>query len=325
MQGELLMPHMKRLEAPGALVHIMARGIDGQIIFEEGADRDFFLARMNSSLIKCGCKCFAWCLMPNHYHFLIRAGEFPLSKLLRPVNGIYARRFNKKHNRTGYLFQDRFKSVLCQDMAYAEELIRYINLNPIRAGLVKSINGLLRYEWCGHAYLLGKAKAPGDAFLNREETLRRFGANPQAAVQKYLEFLADGIEPRRLKDAGRLGQAEAFELSGSKKGWPAVIGDPEFARNAMNRHAIALHRKHRQADYPAVLDKLALETCRKFKLSIDELQRKGRQNKRTQARMYFCSRAHYKELVPYGKIAEFLKITIPPVMRLADKERSASR
>ena len=105
------------------MVHIMARGLDGMTIFRDDADRDFFLSRLSKNLKRTGYTCHAWALMDNHYHLFLRTSEPPMSRLTRPLNGSYCRRFNRKYKRRGYMFQDRFKSVLCQDQEYAKLLI----------------------------------------------------------------------------------------------------------------------------------------------------------------------------------------------------------
>jgi len=126
---------------------------------------------------------------------------------MRPVNSGYAQYYNKKYKRRGYLFQDRFKSTLCQDQDYAEELIRYIHLNPLRAGKVKSLDQLKTFAWCGHGFLIGDVKnAYGEQFQNREEPLRRFGENETDAIKAYLQYLAQGCPGEDNKKAGGLTQ-----------------------------------------------------------------------------------------------------------------------
>jgi hypothetical protein len=240
-----------------------------------------------------------------------------MSSLMRPLNGNYARWFNKKHKRRGYLFQDRYKSILCQDQEYARQLIRYIHLNPLRAGEVSSLTQLRDWSWCGHGFMLSVKGANGEGFQDRNEALRRFGETPAEAVRFYLDFLQEGIDEEKPELSGILGEPERFEIAGSYKGWPAVIGDSAFARSAMERHAVATWRKHRQSDYQDILEKIALEICRKFEINENSLFSKGRRNSISQAREEFCFRAYYKEKLPLSVIARFLGITITPVSFLA--------
>ncbi|MBD3346483.1 MAG: hypothetical protein GF401_15625 [Chitinivibrionales bacterium] len=310
------MPRMNRLEFPGSLVHIMSRGIDGRRIFNNDNDRLKFLYLFARYQKNCGYRCLAWCLMNNHYHFLLRTNENPMSKLMRPLNGVYAQWFNNKEERNGYLFQNRFKSVLCQDQEYALHLIRYIHLNPLRAGLVSSLEELAAWKWSGHRYLLGLNGAIGRDFQHRKEALRRFGRTEKAAIKKYMIYLNEAVDPDKICNSGALSPEDSVEFDGSKKGWPAVIGDPEFVRNAMASHAIGNLRRHRQADYAEVLSKTANEVCRKYSLTIQELMSRSRLSTRSEARAYFCYKVRHDELLPYTAIASFLKITVPSAMSL---------
>jgi len=263
-----------------------------------------------------GHKCLAWCLMDNHYHLVLRSNENPLSGLMRPLNGAYARWFNKRHHRRGYLFQDRYKSILCQDLEYALQLIRYVHLNPLRAGKVASLTSLCDWKWSGHALLLGKPGALGREFQDCGEVLRRFGRDSTSARREYLAYLAEGIDPAHVSLAGELPHVESTESEGSHRGWPAVIGDPEYAKRAMAAHEIGSRRRHRKADYGAVLRKAAQETCREFGIGADELLVRGRRSARSAARARFCSRVHREELLPMSVIARHLNITIPSVAAL---------
>jgi len=303
----------------------MARGIDGVNIFNDDYDRTEFLNRLTGCMKKCRCKCLAWCLMNNHYHLLMRTDENPISRLMRPLNGGYALWFNRKYGRREYLFQDRFKSALCQDQDYAKQLIRYIHLNPIRAMVVKSLKQLNKWNWCGHAFLLGVKNASGAEFQDRLEALRRFSTKESDAIQQYLLYMEQGIDTRQLEKSGELSQTETFEISGSQKGWPAVIGDPEFVRDAMNRHEIGRIRKHRQADYSRVLEKIEKKVRSKFSFDEKALFKRGRRNDHTLARVEFCHVAHVNELLPLSVIARYLNISIPAVSKLINKAERNSR
>ena len=154
------MPRQKRLDAPGQLQHVMARGIERRKIFLDDKDRESFLERLANILEETQTQCYAWALIPNHFHLLLRTGPTPLSKVMRRLMTGYAVTFNKRHKRAGHLFQNRYKSVVCEEDAYLLELIRYIHLNPLRAGLVKDLKELDKYPWTGHSAILGRRKNP---------------------------------------------------------------------------------------------------------------------------------------------------------------------
>ncbi len=154
------MPRLARLDAPGLLQHVMARGIERREIFRDDKDRKSFLERFAIILEETQTQCYAWALIPNHFHLLLRTGITQLSKVMRRLMTGYAVTFNKRHKRSGHLFQNRYKSIVCEEDPYLLELIRYIHLNPIRAGLVKDLKELEKYPWTGHATILGKRKDP---------------------------------------------------------------------------------------------------------------------------------------------------------------------
>ena len=154
------MPRQARLDAPGLLQHVMARGIERRKIFLDDKDRESFLERFAIILEETQTQCYAWALIPNHFHLLLRTGPTPLSKVMRRLMTGYAVTFNKRHKRAGHLFQNRYKSVVCEEDAYLLELIRYIHLNPLRAGLVKDLKELNKYPWSGHSAILGRRKNP---------------------------------------------------------------------------------------------------------------------------------------------------------------------
>jgi REP element-mobilizing transposase RayT len=297
----------------------MAHSIENRNLFLDDDDRKEFLFRFEKKLKECDFQCYAWALMDNHYHLFIRINHLPLSKLMRGLNGGYAQYYNKKYKRRGYLFQNRFQSVLCQDQQYAIELVRYIHLNPLRAGKVKTLQELETWEWCGHGALIGNQSAIGANFQNRQDCLLRFGDNEKDAVHAYLKYLSESYRCEDVKKAGCLGDAEAAEITGSYKGRPAVIGDPDFVRSAMEQYALCLHRNHRKSDYPVVLNTIAKRISTGYELMEGELFKRGRKNKRTQARAAFCYESHNKEFIPLSVIASYLQMTISPVAALIKK------
>ncbi len=141
------MARQSRLDAPGALHHVMGRGIGGITLFVNNKDRQDFIARVADLSSDNALKVYAWALMGNHFHLLIRTGTQPLSKSMRKLLTGYVVNYNRRHTRYGHLFQNRYKSILCEDDPYLLELTRYIHLNPLRAGVVKSLKELRGYPW----------------------------------------------------------------------------------------------------------------------------------------------------------------------------------
>jgi len=180
------MPRLPRLDAPGAVHHVMLRGIERREIFVDNADRHDLLARLVRLVAELGFVCFAWAFMPNHLHLVIKTGPVPLSTLIARAATGYATRFNRRHDRVGHLFQNRFRSDLVKDSGHLRTLARYVHANPLRAGLVDSLNELTTYPWTGHAELVGISPA---ALVHRDEVLSWFGG--REGLQRWMEEPSD--------------------------------------------------------------------------------------------------------------------------------------
>ena len=178
------MPRQARLDAPGVLQHVMARGIERRKIFWDDKDRSLFLERLALILEETQTQCYAWALIPNHFHILLRTGPTSLSTVMRRLMTGYAVTFNLRHRRAGHLFQNRYKSIVCEEDAYLLELTRYIHLNPLRAKLVKDLKELDKYLWTGHSALLGKRKNPLIPKLEKEAKINpEISVNPACPVK----------------------------------------------------------------------------------------------------------------------------------------------
>ena len=207
------MPRGPRLDAPGTLHHVMARGIDRASIFRDDADRDDFLGRLGGLVISGAFTVYAWALLPNHFHLLVRSGNRPLARAMRSLLTGYAGAFNRRHKRHGHLFQNRYKSIVVEEDPYFLELIRYLHLNPLRAGVVASLRALDGYPYAGHAAILGTHPRPWQA---AGEVLEHFGRNPARARTAYRDFVSAG------SGQGRRPDLQGGGLVRSQGGWEAV-------------------------------------------------------------------------------------------------------
>ena len=174
------MPRKARIDAPGALHHIICRGIERSNIFRSDHDREDFISRLELVLLETQTPCYAWALIPNHFHLLLRTGKASISTVMRRILSGYAGGFNRRHRRAGHLFQNRYKSILCQDDLYLKELVRYIHLNPLRAKLVKTLSELDRYRFCGHSVVMGHRKSDWQDI----ETVLSFFGKRMSAVRR---------------------------------------------------------------------------------------------------------------------------------------------
>ena len=146
------------MDIPGALHHIMVRGINKSTIFGDDEDKARFLDRLGEKVAVDKGAIYAWALMKNHVHLLFKSGEKGVSSVMRKLLTWYAQYYNHRHHRRGHLFENRYKSILCDEDSYLLLLVRYIHLNPLRVDVVKTIQELDTYPWSGHRALIGKAK-----------------------------------------------------------------------------------------------------------------------------------------------------------------------
>ncbi len=207
------MPRGPRLDAPGVLHHVMARAGDRQLLFRDDQDRDDFVQRVATLADVRSLIVYAWVLLPNHFHLLAQTGSQPLARSMRSLLTGYAGAFNRRHHRRGHLFQNRYKSIVCEEEAYLLELVRYLHLNPLRAGIVSDLEALARYRYSGHATLLGHQEQP---WQETEAVLLRFAASLRNARQEYRTFVTAGVAQGRRPDL------QGGGLLRSQGGWTAV-------------------------------------------------------------------------------------------------------
>ena len=219
-----IMARKPRIEYPGAFFHIIARGNNRQDIFHDNEDRHKYLNRLAFYFGEGGVILYCFCLMTNHIHLLLEMGERPISRVLQRLHTWYVRYHNQKYERVGHLFQGRYKAVLCDKDAYLLELVRYIHLNPVRAGIVKDPG---EYSWSSHSVYLGLANFP---FLNTEFVLSQFANNMLYARKLYEDFVLARVSEGRREDLYKLTNqsilgkeafvAKVMELSGTKTSQP---------------------------------------------------------------------------------------------------------
>jgi putative transposase len=187
------MPRHARLDFEGCLHHLINRGIERRILFLDRTDYETFIELLETVITEGKHRCYGWVLMPNHFHLLVETGRELISKMMSSLKTKYALKFNRRHRRAGVLFQNRFKSVVCEKDTYFQELLAYIHLNPLRARLVPTLESLESDPWSGHGALLGKTEV---AWQSVEETLAHFGKRVSGARKSYLEFMANHRDMR---------------------------------------------------------------------------------------------------------------------------------
>jgi putative transposase len=215
------MPRQARLDVPGALHHLMLRGINKSSIFEDDQDRAQFLYRLEKNVTAASARVYAWVLMTNHAHILFKSGKQGISAVMRKQLTWYAQYYNRRHRRSGHFFENRYKSVLCDEDNYLLALIRYIHLNPLRAGIVKTLEELDRYPWCGHSAVIGKREC---SWIDTDNVLAHFGGTKRKARNEYRRFVGEGI------GMGRQPELTGGGLIRSKGGWSQVVSARRSSR-----------------------------------------------------------------------------------------------
>jgi REP element-mobilizing transposase RayT len=231
-----------RPDVPGVAHHVMMRGIDRRRIFRTDEDRLDFLSRLDSLLPEEGWRCFAWALMPNHAHLVIQSALGGLSRLMARLNTGYARGFNLRHRRSGYLFQNRFKSRIVCDDADLTGLVVYVLRNPLEARLVDSPCELGEYPWCGLGALMGRR--PARPFEATNACLSLFAPDRQSARERLRRWVSGSedapcVDPAAPKLAQAPRDADASVVGVSDAPRPCQI---RIAAPATSDHADLLAR-----------------------------------------------------------------------------------
>ena len=177
-----------RIEFPGALYHLTARGNARQDIFLDDEDRQLFLSVLERVVSRFHLLLHAYCLMDNHYHLVLETPEANLSKAVRQLNGVYTQAFNRRHGKVGHVLQGRFKAILVDRDSYLLELCRYVVLNPVRARITRKPD---TYRWSSYRASVGLTQAL--PFLTTDWLLAQFSKQRAAAQRKYRAFVAEGI------------------------------------------------------------------------------------------------------------------------------------
>jgi len=289
------MPRKARIDATGALHHIIVRGIERRKIFYDDADRDAFVSRLGKVLTETHTDCFAWALIPNHVHLLLRTGLTPIATVMRRLLTGYAVQFNRRHRRHGHVFQNRYKSILCQEDPYLKELVRYIHLNPLRARIVADYKSLKGFIYSGHCVLAKKSK---NDWQNTQYILSLFGKKISEARRLYIKFVEKGVSKGKrpeLVGGGlirSLGGWSAVKTSrGIKdriKGDERILGDGDFVQSVLVDCQQQFERRYHYQAMGYDFDWLVGRVAGMFEIENDIVTRPGRYPDTVEARSVLC-------------------------------------
>ena len=314
------MPRKARIDAPGALHHIIVRGIERRKIFRDDNDRLKFIERLRDILAETETPCYAWALIPNHFHLLLKTGLTPISTIMMRLLTGYAGHFNRRYRRHGHLFQNRYKSILCQEETYLLELVRYIHLNPLRAGLVTDMKSLNKYPFCGHSAVIGKVKRD---WQDVDYVLGFFGKNISDVKIKYKRFVEKGIKQGKrpeltggglLRSIGGWTALKSLRRGSVRdKGDERVLGDSDFVEAVLREADERLERSYQLKAKGFTIDNVAKRVAQVMDIPVELVWEKSRRPQIVEARSLLCYWASTELGIRMTDLARRLKLTQPAV------------
>lgn len=322
------MPRRARLDVPGALHHIMIRGINRSDIFQDDQDRAKFLERLGGDIVDATCSVYAWVLMTNHVHILFKSGAKGISTVMRKLLTWYAIYFNRRHRRTGHLFENRYKSIICDEDNYLLALIRYIHLNPIRAGMVKTLEELDRYQWSGHSVVIGKKECP---WMDIDYVLLQFNDTRRRARKAYRKFVHEGIGMGRqpeltggglVRSLGGWSQVQSAQRKGQKTDYDErILGTGDFVtaifKEAEEKQVRQLKIKRMGLTIKTIIEK----ECASAGLSHIEVRNGSRRKIVSQTRARIAQRGIDELGLTSAEIARHLGVCTSTICRAKERVR----
>jgi len=310
------MPRQPRLDVPGLLHHVIARGIERREIFRDDRDREVFVGKLGELVVASGARVYAWCLLSNHLHLVLTSGERPLAWLMRRLMTGHAVRYNLRHGRSGHLFQNRYKSIVVEKEEYLLQLVRYVALNPVRAGIVRSPDELDSYSWSGHAALVGTRSAP---WQDVTEVLGRFGPTRAQAVAGYRQFVIEGWNQGRreeltggglIRSAGGVWEVMRRKPEEREAADERILGSGEFVEEVWRAAEQSdTRRPHRS------WEEILTETAEKFGLEGNRILSGSRERHVSRARREFFLRSCHEAGLSVTDLARLAKMNPASVSR----------
>ncbi|VAX00967.1 hypothetical protein MNBD_GAMMA21-1113 [hydrothermal vent metagenome] len=301
---------------------MMGRGLERRNIFSNDEDKTDFLERLGIGLAQTQCQCLAFAMMSNHYHLLIRVESTPLSRLMSKLLSGYATQYNRRNNRSGYVFQNRFKSILCDADSYLLELIRYIHLNPIKANMLESITMLDRYPWTGHAGLMGHHI---QSWQDRNSVWKLFSPQRARARALYKRFMVDGATKNITQDLSGGGLVRSYS------GWDSVhlmrkehevrigderiLGNSHFVETVLQDDRLSINRKSDWHVKGWDIKTLVNAVCTHFSVNPLEITHKGRQNSLSIVKSLVCYWGTQELGLSSTEIARCLNVSQPTISK----------
>lgn len=317
-----------RADEPGSFHHVICRAVDGRAIFLQESDESDFISRMKTLVEESCFRLHAWVLMSNHVHLLIECLNDSLSRSMQRLLGGYAMRFNRSRNRQGHLFQSRFRSILVDEERYFMELVRYIHLNPLRAGMVRSVDDLKRYMPSGHLHIIGQRDY---AWQTIDLVRSRFSTHNTDSnwINEYLDFLRDGsqAESDRCEHGSHIISNKGIttldnpQNDHADRGMIRVVGTESFVRNAYdklrNKRKVLIRNRH---DEHQTLMNLLNRVSELSGFKPEALRRSGGTRKLSRYRRILARLIVEDCGMNYSDAARFMGLSVTMVARYLQEE-----
>ena len=326
------MPRQARLDIPGALHHIMIRGINKSVIFRNKEDKKRFLQRLGQAVQASKSSICAWVLMDNHIHLLFRSGQEGMSTVMRKVLTWYAQYYNRRHKRTGHLFENRYKSILCDEDLYLHALVRYIHLNPVRAKIIKTLKELDQYPWSGHRAIIEKSAYP---WMDYDTVLARFADTKKKAITKYREYMEEGLEMGHnphfsggglIRSQGGWSQVLSMRRKGQKEEYDErILGSGDFVNRILKDAEEKEIRQIKLRRSGLTLVKMIQDECKKGQVSHKELEGGSRRAKVSLVRAEVARRGVNELGLSAAEIARHLGVATSSITRAIGRMENSEK
>jgi len=319
-------PRQARLDAPGTLHHVILRGIEKRRIVDDDKDRQNFVTRLGNLAKETKTRIYAWSLMTNHAHLLLRSGPPGLPTFMRRFLTGYAVTYNLRHHRHGHLFQNRYHSIVCDEEVYFRELVRYVHLNPLRAHLVGNLSELDRYPWGGHSVLMGRVS---NDWQERDEVLSWFGKREGGARRAYRKYVAEGISQGRRPELVGGGVVRSYggwsavlslrktqeRISGDQR----VLGTGEFVERVLSESGGPLRVRFTPQERSKRIEVILKEESQKGKIGYEELRMGSRRGEISRARLEIAQRLVRELGVSLAEVARLLGVSTSAISKILQR------
>ena len=304
-----------RIVVPDLIYEVTSKGARGVNVFSSLDLKTFFLKELAHTLQMFSYHCYAWSIMDDHYHLVLKSSEIPISIFMQRLNSVYAKHYNRVRNESGVVFCRRYASIIVQDSGL-KELVRYVHLNPVRCGTC-TLEQLDTYEWCGHRILLDN---DSDHFQNTNDVLKMFSGSD--AAKAYGDYVHSEISEyqnakiiKHIRDANR-GKENFFKCE------PWVLGTLNFVKETLEKDR---SRRARIAQH--IHDNITLETIHeKVEMSLNlfkgDLFHQGRFDVRATARLLFAYIGKIRFDFSGTSLASYLGVSGSAITRMISRCKS---